>query len=805
MAAFSLRSVFLILLTFLSNVQLSVEGDTITINPKSGEWISYENSQGQSVWLNNFRKPALYTGDFGDCEGDSLVNLTRFDAALYTDNMTVLVHWAGETALLNQSLMVYLAVYAYGKTYWELPFNPCNANINSLCPMNASVPIEASFNIPIGQNTLDTIPSIAYSIPDFEGQAIMRIFANISITDGYQIGCFSARLTNGATFSQPQSVGPILGIFAFVALVASFATTVYGDEIPTMRTHYAHSLSVLVVFAVYQHIFFTGALSVNWPSVLPAFWSNYAWSAGMIYVTSMQDSISNFIGNNVGNTSMVGAAGTGTTVDVGGGYDISQIYRKRKSKPAMAGTHLAKRTLLNSTDGFKWYGNPVTRGLPLPGNFSGFAGTLGDEKIPASNAFLTGLIWFLILLLCVCVSVVAFKFLLEALARLKAMKSERFNYFRRHWLLYTAQAALRTCFIAFFMMTFLTLFQSTYRGASAVIAIAAIVFVIFVVGMFGIAGYACYYRLRYGKWVNEPDRLLLERKNLLHVFPYFGVSRRSKHPEETETHYLGSIPAWRFGHVPPEGDKHVHEDEGYIRKFGWLASRFRRTRWWFFAAWLVYELVRACFFAGASGHAMTQVFGLLAVEIIAFIAIIYLRPFEGQRLNALVVYCLGFSKVATVALSAAFDVSFNLQRITTTAIGIVIIVIQGILTIVLFIAIVVGAISSWFSVTRNRKDEEFRPRKWLKFRTRYFQHLEYASTGVAPPPKPKKEKKLAKDVQESNDEVPSSAEKTEDAIASNKAAVGSRRSRALSMTSNLSRSSLPYGARQHRSTWSRDF
>ena len=41
--------------------------------------------------LANDRYPALYTGDFGDClGGQSLINVTSFDAAYYADNMTVL-------------------------------------------------------------------------------------------------------------------------------------------------------------------------------------------------------------------------------------------------------------------------------------------------------------------------------------------------------------------------------------------------------------------------------------------------------------------------------------------------------------------------------------------------------------------------------------------------------------------------------------------------------------------------------------------------------------------------------------------
>ncbi|KAK3062332.1 hypothetical protein LTS18_004343, partial [Coniosporium uncinatum] len=389
-----------------------------------GSFFTTTDNNGNLVWLNDNRRPALYTQNFGDCLGDSLINVTRFDAVYYKDNMTILFHLAGDTGLQRESLMMYIGVYAYGESRFDLTFDPCKANINSLCPVQAGIPIEANGIIPINQNDVAGIPDIALAIPDFEGQAILRIFSNAT---QQEVACFSAVITNGYSFSHPEAVGSVLGIFAFIAMIASFAPAIFGDDIPAMRKHYAHSLSVLVVFAVYQHIFFTGALSMNWPSVLPAFWSNFAWAGGMIYTTSMQNSISSFVGTHLGNTSMVGAAGVGqSATDLGGGYDISSIYKRfedselyRDFASKELEESLTKRALANASEGFTWYGTPVRPGLPLPGNFSGFAGTLAPENIPASNAFLTGFLWLIILLVLVAASVVALKWALEGLIRIK--------------------------------------------------------------------------------------------------------------------------------------------------------------------------------------------------------------------------------------------------------------------------------------------------------------------------------------------------------------------------------------------------
>ncbi|GAB7342076.1 hypothetical protein MBLNU457_g0357t1 [Dothideomycetes sp. NU457] len=816
-------------------------------NAQSIRYVTTTTEDGETLYLPDNRKPALYTGNFGDCLGSSLVNVTRFDAAYYQDNMTVLFHLQGNTALANESLMMYIGVYAYGESRFDLTFNPCSANIASLCPMNRSVPIEANGIIPVAQSDVAGIPSIALAIPDFEGQAILRIFANSTQSE---IACYSAVVTNGGSFSQPKSVGSILGIFTFVALLASFATAIYGESIPIMRTHYAHSLSVGVVFAVFQHIFFTGALSMNWPSVLVAWWSNFAWAGGIINSAAMQSSIDKLIGNNVGNTSQVGAAGSGTLQEsLGGGYDILSIYRRDTSAadllPQNDYAHLfrrnpfshslenalSKRALANASTGYTYYGTPVGNGLPLPGNYSGFAGTLAQENIRVSNAFMTAFLWLLILLVILVAAVVAFKWILEALVKFKALKQHRLAFFRQNWISYALQTALRILFLAWFAIMFYTMFEFSYQSSAGVKIVAALVFVVFFVGTVSIILYAYIFRASQSATAaqdGEPDQ---PGGRIQRVFaPFKLLKPRKAGGQQKRISMSGPLRRWNeLGREPSS----IHEDEAYIRKFGWLAARFRRSRWWFFGAYTLYEFVRACFYAGASGHPMTQVFGLLVVETLAFIVVIWAQPFEGKRLNVLVVYLLGFSKVATVALSAAFDISFNLNRITTTAIGIVIIVIQGILTIVTMIAILVGAISSYMSMTRNQED--FRPKKWAGIREKYFYHMDRTAREIprprTPPPPPLPEdpkepyfnvasvRRLNKiddgepemhmDPAASNISLQSrnATPEVERALSRSEHRALSTRSRAVSMAhSNASYGSLPFGARPHRQSWStRDF
>ena len=612
-----------------------------------------------------------------------------------------------------------------------------------------------------------------------------------------------------------------------VALLASFATAIYGVSVPHIRTHYAHSLSVLVVFEVFQSIFFSGALSLDWPSVLPAFWSNFAWSAGQIYTSSIINSVNSFTGVS-GNASQVGGAGSTTLNNNGGlqqqiyGRSLKGLSNYATSESWKRGEELAsriyKRAVNDTTNSreFAWAGLPVAPGLPLPGNWSNFAGDLLEVGIPAADAFTVGLIWFVIMIVILVGATTLFKWSLELFSNRKWMKQDRLALFRSHWLGFIGLIVLRAMFIGFFMMMTLALFQFSYGGRAGPIAIAVIVFLIFFVGAFGLAFYACFYRLRFGKYASSPDRIHFQKKKVMKIIPWYRAVRESSMDEEADrAKSAASMSFFRIQFVSDSERESVHEDAGYTKRFGWLSARYRRTRWWFFAFWVVYQFVRACFIGGARASPTAQVYGIFVWEIIAFVTIICINPFEGARNTALAVYVLGISKVATAGLSIAFLPKYNVARIPTTVLGVIIIVIQGFMVIGLLILIVLSAISSYMSLTRNR--EEFKPHNLENIRMKYFNTIEKKATDLPPPPPPVPEE--PKEPYFSVNAVrraPKIEDEDVDFVADmpvphpgsqSQFSLANRASRANSMASHYSGyGNVPYGARVHRASWSsRDF
>lgn len=676
------------------------------------------------------------------------------------------------------------------------------------------MPITAFAVIPVGPQQVGGIPEIAFSIPDFEGSTKVQIFANSSKTE---IGCFQAVMKNGASLSHPNAVAPILGIFTVVAIVASFLTAAYGVSVTHMRTHYAHSLSIFVVFETFQTIFFSGALSLDWPSVLVAWWSNFAWSAGMIHSPGIAKSVDPFAGVS-GNASQVGGAGS-VVINNGGGL-ASQIYGRSLAQVAVA--QIRKRAPYNASNpyDYTWAGSPMTPGMPMPGTWVGFPGTLSGVGIAAAGAFLVGLIWLLVAIGLVVLCIVAFKWSLETLVRLKWIKEDRLAFFRIHWLRYLTVTVLRTLFIAFFMIATLALYEFNLEPPAGPLAIAALVLGLFVIVVSGLAFYALHSRLRSGQFTLQADQIVMYHGKLFRIIPCISLTRASTLKEqESATQPLWTVAWFRIRHVDPDiWRPTVHQDQAFVKRFGWLSARYRRTKWWFFAYYVGYQLVRACFVGGAVQNPLVQVYGLLVFEVVAFLIIVTLNPFEGARNTALAVWMLSITKVVTTGLSIAFLPAFNLDRIIATVVGVIIVVVQGFLVIGLLILVVLGAISSWMSLSRNRED--FSPESLDTIRLRYYEKMLAKAPDGPRPQREKKEKEEAEPevAKEPHFEVtsvrraPKIEDEDEDVITSLEAADPadirsvSRASRANSLGSRQSVGSLPRAARPHRSSWSsRDF
>ncbi|KAK1825749.1 hypothetical protein QBC39DRAFT_400623 [Podospora conica] len=424
--------------------------------------------------LTDDKTPSLYTGDFGNCldgESESRFQVARFGAAFYADNLTTVFYVDGNTSLSNESLLINLEVAAYGEDRYQVTFDPCVLNLSSLCRPNASVPITEWAKIPVGLN----IPLAAFTIPDFEGVARLRFFAGPSETE---VGCFQAALKNGNSLSHPGAIGPLLVVFTLVAMITSFASAARGPGIIRRRKHHVHSLPVFFIIDAFQTIFFTGALAVDWPPICVAWWSNFAWAAGLInMVPSLTRSIRSFSGaaNEQGHT----LHARSHVLNPGSGFSARPLGRLLQE----GSTYVARRVADNtsSPDGPTWAGHAITPGMPLPGTLYGLAGTLSGANFGVTEAVLTALVWVVIIMTLVVALLISFKVLLEVLGWMDFITTKRFVYFRRHWFKHAVHVSVRGFLMAFPAIATLTLFHLVFvYGPTGVMVIVSVAFGLFV-------------------------------------------------------------------------------------------------------------------------------------------------------------------------------------------------------------------------------------------------------------------------------------------------------------------------------------
>lgn len=217
----------------------------------------------------------------------------------------------------------------------------------------------------------------------------------------------TALITNGNSFSHPKIISPVLGILAASVGLASFITAMSGgDSVVSSRKLYAHSLSAYTLFSCFHSVYLTGTLSVNFPSVLLAFWSNFAWSSGIICLDSMQRSVNRFTGG-------ARIAHGSLALDSTSFEMASDLYP------------LVKR--------YVRFGEHQKAGLPKPGSFTGFPATLATSEVTVSNAFTTSFLWALVLLAAVAISIIGLKLAINVSVRAGVIKENRLLIFRENW------------------------------------------------------------------------------------------------------------------------------------------------------------------------------------------------------------------------------------------------------------------------------------------------------------------------------------------------------------------------------------
>ncbi|KAJ5298694.1 ATP-dependent RNA helicase dbp3 [Penicillium atrosanguineum] len=315
----------------------------------------------------------LSTDGFGLCMTDSDITVTNLDVTYTRSTKEVVFDLAG-TNSKEQNVTANLKVTAYGNTIYTKTFNPCGSDVHvaKLCPVpSGSFSAKGSMTVP--DSYASEIPSIAFAIPDLDGQAQLTLKSTDTDED---VACVESELSNGRTTSLKAvswaSAGIAAGALALSGISALSAAGHPGAS--------PSSPGFGDVMGWFHSMATNGMLSVSYPTVYTSFTKNFGWSTGLISWKNMQESIDSFrkaTGGNLTNDSYVYLTSLSSS-------SSNSSSTKRSVDLMRRSVNLLPRSDSNSTDSSS-----------TVSTIKSFA---EEAMIPSANVFMTVLLVFAIVI-----------------------------------------------------------------------------------------------------------------------------------------------------------------------------------------------------------------------------------------------------------------------------------------------------------------------------------------------------------------------------------------------------------------------
>ena len=276
-------------------------------------------------------------------------------------------------------------------------------------------PFSASGSQQIPDSFASQIPSVAFAVPDLDGQAKLEL---TSKNGGDELACVKSDLSNGRSMH-------VTGVSYAAAGVAAGSFAMSGISAAGIAGHAgvaSTSPGFGQVMGWFHTLATTGMLSVNYPTVYRSFSKNFAFSTGLIPWDSMQRSIDSFRRSTGGNLTE-------------NSYDFLLNATLTYSNES-TGSSKSKRGL-NMPVGIA---ELVSRDTDDGGDGGGFNHFVSGMEayaeqltIPQANTFMTVLLIFAIVIATITVGVLLFKVILEVWAMYGSFPQKLANFRKDYW------------------------------------------------------------------------------------------------------------------------------------------------------------------------------------------------------------------------------------------------------------------------------------------------------------------------------------------------------------------------------------
>ena len=585
----------------------------------------------------------IESNSLNTCMENSQFTANLFDFSLTPDNSSASIEINGFSSI-SGNIVAIVQVIAYGFTAVNETVNPCNMDLPGFCPMSKGALSLAPSTIPLDASTLKQVPSIGYTVPDLDGIVRLKVYA-VSETGGIgqQLACLEAELSNTKTVYQ-KGVGWATAIIAGVGLIAAGITSGLGNT--NTAAHVA--ANAVSLFGVFQAQALIGMTAVSMPPIVQAWTQNFQWSMGIIRVGFLQQ-LATWYQRATGGTPTTYLS-TLSTISV-------QVEKKKRAvkraiealAPSIAwGTRiLSKRQSAATTSGSTDLKNVIVHGI----NRVGFR-----AHIEQTNIFMTGLVFFIGILIVVTILVALTKAAIEGAAKAGWMKSEKFRDFRNGWKVVIKGILFRLVLLGFVQMAVLCLWQITERDSAAEVVLALIVFL----SMFAALAWACF------KVVTLAKRSVAMHKNPAYV---------------------------------------LYSDPNCLNKWGFLYVSYKATHYWFVIVLLGYILVKAIFVAFAQSSGVAQAIGLFITEAAFLVVVSVLKPWMDKKTNIFNISIAAINFVNSIFLLIFSDV-FGQPPMVAGVMGVIFAVYN---IIFIFVLLIMVLVSSIYAIASKNPETRYQP------------------------------------------------------------------------------------------------
>ena len=454
--------------------------------------------------------------------------------------------------------------------------------------------------------------------------------------DGVQAACIESSVTNGKSVEVPAVQG-VAAAIAAGALILSGASAAMAGGKPGV----SHSSPGFVeVIWWFQGLAMDGMFSVNYPGIYRSFTKNFGFSMGLISWGSMQTTIDDFLkstGGNLTHNSYQYLQNATLQFEDGSTSSPSGSFKRLAIRSL---DFLLPRQLDGITTSVNGTSNTSSSSTQESKLVSGIQAYTEQLTVPDSNAFMTILLVFAIILAVVVVGILLFKVILEAWALFGTFPKSLTTFRKEYWRV-MAQTVTTLVMLLYGVWVLYCIFQFRNGDSWAAKILAGVT-----LGLFTAL-------LAFWTW------------KIWHV-----AHQMKKMSGDTSA---------------------LYENKETWKKYKLFYENYKRQYWWLFMPFIVYMFAKGCVLAGGDGHGMIQSIGQLVIEGLMLILLLWSRPYDRKSGNWINII-IQIVRVLSVVCILVFVEEFGVAKTTQTITGVVLIVVQGTLTGVLAILIAVNAI-----------------------------------------------------------------------------------------------------------------